>query len=91
MKDSDKTVEDITTVIERKVIEFANTINRGSEERAFLRKALTEVSTASRREAAVICRSDKFEHPNPKRDEFKLGWNDACEKLARLFELQKES
>lgn len=38
-----KEENDYITVIERKVIEFADTINRGSEERAYLRKALEDI------------------------------------------------
>ena len=37
----------IVELAERKVIEFADTINRGSEERAFLRKAIIDVALSS--------------------------------------------
>ena len=39
--------KELTELAERKVIEFADTINRSSEERAFLRKAIIDVAHSS--------------------------------------------
>lgn len=49
----------IESVIEEKCIEFANTIDRGTEQRAFLRKALHDIAEIERTRCVEIVEKKK--------------------------------